>query len=70
MDNRLRKEHTPVFKLLRRRRNPPPSTLLSSARLADHQNKNRDSFTLPPKQPTKRSKLIDFSSLFEPPMYN
>lgn len=53
---RNQQHRSPVFKLLRRRRNQ--LTASSSSRLADHQNKNRDSFIQLTKNPTKRSKLI------------
>src|SRR4051812_25751866 len=54
---RHQQHRSPVFKLLRRRRNQP-ATPSSSIRLADHQNKNRDSFIAQPKTLNKRSKPI------------
>ena len=67
MDNnrdRMGKEHSQqhrssVFKLLRRRRNPPTTFSSSpSTRLADHQNKNRDSLVPQTKTSNRRSKSI------------
>jgi hypothetical protein len=54
---RNQQHRSSVFKLLRRRRNQP-NTFALSARLADHQNKNRDSFLSQPKNSNKRSKSI------------
>ncbi len=51
---RNQQHRSPVFKLLRRRRNQLTTTV--SSRLADHQNKNRDSFIQPPKHTHRRSK--------------
>jgi hypothetical protein len=52
--DRNQQHRSPVFKLLRRRRNQLTTTV--SSRLADHQNKNRDSFIQPPKHTHRRSK--------------
>jgi hypothetical protein len=51
---RNQQHRSPVFKLLRRRRNQPTSSV--SLRLADHQNKNRESLIQHTKNTNKRSK--------------
>jgi hypothetical protein len=56
---RNQQHQSPLFKFLRRRRNQPTNfSSSSSARLADHQNKKRDSLILQPKISNKRSKSI------------
>lgn len=54
--DRNQQHRSPAFKFLRRRRSQLSAS--SSSRLADHQNKNRDSFIQLTKTTNKRSKSI------------